>query len=43
MAGARGMRFDSFPSRQYVKTKAAMYAHLQQGEQPEWWLQPVLT
>lgn len=39
MAGEQGMRFELFSIPPIRDDQAAMYSHLQQGEQPEWWLQ----
>jgi len=43
MAGEQGVRFELFSIPPIREDQAAMYAHLQQGEQPEWWLQPLAT
>ena len=41
MDGPRGLRFELFAIPPIRDDQAAMYRHLQHGEQPDWWLEPL--
>jgi hypothetical protein len=43
MVGGGGRRFELFSIPPVREDQASMYAHLRQGVQPDWWLQPVIS